>query len=581
MPGSIENKAHPAFPLSLPANFPAREKIKIEGSRITGPDGGVAFIEKGPRADTFSLNHCLKGHNVRLTSAIKPLEEDVALVRRLPENGGGGVLCYGLGLAFYLEELAAGLPEGTPIWVLESRPELAAAALMSRDFSSLLSRPGFKLFIGPFKEKPWGHETPPLQQLWRPATSRHFASEYSCCSNQAAPQIRKQKPGRILIFQNDYYLDRELPAAAESLGLETAVWNFHRGLKGTSENYQALLETIKNFHPDLVLTVNHLGFDSEGIVDDLFARLHLKVASWFVDSPAFILEGAKPGPETVAFSWDKDYLDLLKDKGFNQVHYLPLATDERFFKPQPAGGVIDQALAFVGDSLSHASGKYLGKLGLKPGENSEVELLARADQAAEKFLFDGSLLPSHNELRDIIEKFELAEGSDAEPDLAALITWRASRLWRLKVLSALPQDQLTVAGDENWRALLGLSPGNLRPPLDYYSELSSFYCRSRVNINITSAQMKTGLNQRIFDVPASGALLLTDRREQLFEHFEPETEVLTYQSPEEAAERSAWFLKHPEAGQKVSRAAYRRVRACHLYCHRLKKIWDLTGGGNG
>ncbi|MDR1921127.1 MAG: glycosyltransferase [Candidatus Adiutrix sp.] len=564
----------------LPGLWPELEGLTIAPGSVAAPSGARAFWEPGP-GGARGLSHSEGGRTRRLTSAVDPRAEDQALTARLALKADEGVLCLGLGLGYHLEELAGRLAPETPLWVMESRPELAAAAFLARDLRFLLPRPGFRLFIGPFKgAAPWaaGDRRPP-QTLIRPSVARFFAHEYPALGPEAGPSrprpAGRRRLERTLICQSGYFLDREIMNASRAIGLETAAWNFKRELTGSDKNFQTFLGLIKSFRPDLVLTVNHLGFDGQGILDDVFSRLKLPAASWFVDSPAFILKDRPPAPSPFVsvFSWDRDYLPFLKSQGFEKAHYLPLAADENFFRPAARPAAPSRRIAFVGDTLTAATEKYLEKLGLERGA------LAETDKAALSFLERPGLWPEPEALSGLAAILGLAETPGRLADLAGLVTWRASRLYRLKILKALPASELAVAGDENWRGLLNIPAGAVGPPLDYYTELCPYYQGSAVNLNITSAQMKTGLNQRVFDVPAAGGFLLTDRRAQLEELFEPGLEAVAYDGPEEAAELAAWYAKRREPRERVARAARRKVLARHLYRFRLAELVETVRRG--
>jgi len=173
----------------------------------------------------------------------------------------------------------------------------------------------------------------------------------------------------------------------------------------------------------------------------------------------------------------------------------------------------------------------------------------------------------------------LDQRSNGEPrsetelvDLEALVLWRATQLYRLANVLALVGEEATIAGDDGWRDLLPPEQFQLHPPLNYYSQLPSFYNLTEINFNATSLQMKTGLNQRIFDVPACGRFLLTDQRDQLDQLFEPGRETAVYHSPEEARELAVFYRNHPDARKKIATAAHQRVMAEHTYRHRLSEM---------
>ena len=112
----------------------------------------------------------------------------------------------------------------------------------------------------------------------------------------------------------------------------------------------------------------------------------------------------------------------------------------------------------------------------------------------------------------------------------ALVTWEATRRYRLScVVQTLPFAPLIV-GDEAWKQLLPREGTDWRwhHELSYYDDLPGFYSCSDVNFNCTSKQMKGAVNQRVFDVPAAGAFLVTDHRAQIEDLFSVGSEVVCY-----------------------------------------------------
>ena len=129
-------------------------------------------------------------------------------------------------------------------------------------------------------------------------------------------------------------------------------------------------------------------------------------------------------------------------------------------------------------------------------------------------------------------------------------------------------------GDDGWQKTFADSPHAWRwhSEISYYDELPFFYPHSQINFNCTSKQMKGAVNQRVFDVPAAGAFVLTDWREQMDQLFEPEKEVAFYREPAEATELARFYLEHPAARNSIVQAARKRILAQHTYTLRLREI---------
>jgi spore maturation protein CgeB len=89
--------------------------------------------------------------------------------------------------------------------------------------------------------------------------------------------------------------------------------------------------------------------------------------------------------------------------------------------------------------------------------------------------------------------------------------------------------------------------------------------------------LRKGVNQRTFDVPASGGFLLTDWKEALPELFEPEKEVVCYQSPGELKAMAAHYLRYPGHMDEIIRRARKRIWAEHTYLKRMQRLLNVIG----
>jgi spore maturation protein CgeB len=376
---------------------------------------------------------------------------------------------------------------------------------------------------------------------------------------------RRGPPRRVFFLRQEFFLEEECCRAFRNLGL--TVEEFQVGESWDGHLVSRLLTGLVNFLPDFLFCINHLGFDKNGWLTDFLKSACLPTATWYVDNPDFIIRAY---PQNVSewaavFVWDRHYVAGLKEMGFPWVTYLPLAADTRLFRPYrhpPVDRFGSQAAAFVGSTWTSRLNQQLARY------NGQAATLAYINAAALNFRWS-SHYQAKTDLAAVYPGFEHLP-ADKQIDLEAAVLWRASQQDRVERVSALVPAGLKVFGDPAWTDLLP-DPAAYGGCLHYHRELPAFYQCVDVNLNFTSLQMQNGLNQRVFDVPASGAFLLTDYKEALWEVFSRE-DVVTFKTLEEAQEKLAYYLEYPETRRRLAARARERVLSQHTYGHRAQVI---------
>jgi spore maturation protein CgeB len=104
-------------------------------------------------------------------------------------------------------------------------------------------------------------------------------------------------------------------------------------------------------------------------------------------------------------------------------------------------------------------------------------------------------------------------------------------------------------------------------------EMYRALARSRITLNrhINVAENNAN-NMRLFEATGVGALLLTDRKNNLHELFEIDKEILAYSNKEEAAELVKYYLAHPEEASQIAQAGQRRTLRDHTYAKRMEEL---------
>jgi len=390
------------------------------------------------------------------------------------------------------------------------------------------------------------------------------------------PRFSSSSP-RLLLMTSKYFLMGEVVRACERLKVQHYLLTLEDEEVARQEFVERLLKVVLDFDPDAILTLNHLGVDREGVLMDLLAQLQLPLASWFVDNPHLILHlyDKLVSPWAAIFTWDADNLPGLRALGFDHVFHLPLGTDPERFTPaksaKPPVASWRSQISFVGNSMVYKVAKRMQKMRFPAALLRGYRELAAAFGASDERLVH-TFLPQYN--ADMFASYQALPDNEIRLAYEAMITWEATRQYRTRCVRQILPFTPLIVGDQGWRQNFKHEhlPWRLHAELSYYSELPAFYPWSDINFNCTSKQMKGAVNQRLFDVPAAGAFVLTDWRDQTESLFEPGKELICYREPEEAPDLIRYFLAYPEKRQRIVRAARARVLAEHTWTHRVQSI---------
>jgi len=419
----------------------------------------------------------------------------------------------------------------------------------------------------------------------------------------------------ILLVDAGYFLTREIASAIQQEGHKLVVVTLsiptdiaHEDASPYEMFLDMIIKVVEQHHPDLLITINHLGHDKNGRLNDLLEALELPSLVWYVDSPRYIFQNSleNVSEQTGIFLWDDSYTDYMKSLGFSKIRRLPLATESAIFERGeiPAGSCEKAPLVFVGDSMANAVEKAIASLpeNLRPDlSDLSAGIFSKLAQQFLELVIDkpNAKQPAWEVLKPIREsvksnltdsswsqvlsngtKYDNADWLLVESALVLFAT-KALRSQILQGVSQLPAAQpLTVYGDEGWKAVLN-GTTKLFPSVDYYRQLADVYRQAGAVFNITGIQMPRGLNQRCFDVPAAGGLLLTDNQADASEYFIPGEEIETFSTIEEMNEKWKYYKNNLNARNKIIANGRKRVLSHHTYRHRLAemlkaaKSWNL------
>ncbi|MBM3290048.1 MAG: glycosyltransferase [Candidatus Hydrogenedentes bacterium] len=369
-------------------------------------------------------------------------------------------------------------------------------------------------------------------------------------------------PTRLLVLETEYFFDKSWLRAAESLGWETA--SVSSAMTGglTRDQVAAMFRTVADFKPHFILTSNYAGMDEGGLFARFFEDARVPYVTWFTDTPRMILYNrvVHCSHYSVAATWERGYMPHLVALGFEHVYFMPHATDPHLFHGAARDTHV-RDLAFVGASMiSHAEEAW-----------EKLREFPAIAQAVRDALDSGRMTRAQfaKGVETIVEPWLLDQCAPRERrHLELCLVYEGTRRIRADLIKRLAPLDIEVYGDPEWKQIHDRCFGDV----GYFDALAPFYQSTQININSTSIQMATSVNQRVFDCPAAGGFLITDAQADLAELFDLDREAVTYRTHDELVELAARYRTDAHARARIIAQAQARIAAHHTHAHRLKAL---------
>jgi spore maturation protein CgeB len=387
------------------------------------------------------------------------------------------------------------------------------------------------------------------------------------------PAARASTIDKALLMHGNFFLEQEIAGALHANGIATGLFPYN-DVSSPSLYENTLMRRLQEERPVAIVSVNMKGIDPDGVFESVTRRLGIPVFIWFVDDPRRIVPKrlspplVAPYTNFIAACWEKAYIPWLEQAGFSKVVYLPLATDPAIFHSVlPASPSVE--LGFVGTSMVDA---YAGKI--KEKFLWSESLAPLVEQASEKLLacpeydVDGDLADFARRLSIPLQFSDIKNMSW----LCALIIHTAGMKKRTMIVGGLMSEGIETFGDAaGWKQVLGPSI-KTNPDVDYRRGLREVYRRICINVNSTSCQMPSAVNQRVFDIPASGSFVLSDNQKDLRDLFDIGKEAVVYENLADLKDKIRFYASHEEQRKRIIAAAQKRISGEHTYAKRIRDI---------
>ncbi len=371
-------------------------------------------------------------------------------------------------------------------------------------------------------------------------------------------------------------------------------WNvadtgFVETLKNIGVSYILYNKPMKDYHADGEFAQDIINLAVRERIDAVFSYDFFPLLSvlcqvrgipyiaWIYDCPVYTMRS-----ETLRnscnyiFCFDRVYTERLRERGAQNCIHFPLAGRgylrgdiEKEQKTRPdIKEKYSCEISFLG-SLYNEPKNRLKHMELTPYSTGYVEGILRAQTAIYGQNFIKSAL-NERVAEEIAEKCRLSLGKlydqdnlQMAADAIGLLLTNREREEVLQLLSDLCAVEVYSGSDipEGFNRKNIIWTGYA----DHKEEMPFIFYNSRINLNVTSRLIESGIPLRVFDILSCGGFCLTNYQPEIAEYFADGQELVMYSDMEDMVRKADYYLRHEEE----------RAAICRNGCEKIKREFEL------
>ncbi len=385
---------------------------------------------------------------------------------------------------------------------------------------------------------------------------------------------------RILVYRWKAYNYLDILEAFTELGYEYVT--VEQDLECYDEDREfeeKLFGIILQEKCDMVFSVNYFA-----LVTSVCTKLQIPYVVWTCDNPLISMYNRKVFEScNYFFSFDKtNYLEF-RELGVGHIWYLPLAVNTKRLNYLLENGsslaAYQNDISFVGSLYERNSYDML-----RPELPEYLQGYFDAAIWAQQCVNGGNILEEMltvDVLGQLQEYFKLEKSKDSFSDLGLIFSttvlgFKTAQQQRQRALIELAKKYpVTIYSNSNTRDLYGVRYGG---SLDYWSEVPKVFFGSKINLNFTIPNIKSGLPLRIWDVLGCGGFLMTNFQAEIPYYFKHKEDLVCFESVEELVELAGYYLAHDGERKEIAMRGYQKVCQRHTYRERVCEMMKIVSG---
>ena len=352
-------------------------------------------------------------------------------------------------------------------------------------------------------------------------------------------------------------------------------------IKKKNMDYTVFSQKVKDYHADSDFALNFLNvlhrekiqivfsYDYFPIISMLCEMNHIPYVSWIYDCPMYTLfSHTIKNSVNYIFCFDKNYTIRLQQMGAPYCVHVPLAGDadllERIVENcnKEVKKKYSCDISFVGNLYNEKKNRFKSII-LSDHTKGFVEGIIESQLKIYGYNFIKETL-TEEIVKEVAEKCQLQLSNlyiqDVKQMVSDTINMEVSARERENVLGLLGKhyELELYSGSTLPVSLQGLKIRE-RGFADYEKQMPYIFHYSKINLNITSKTIETGIPLRVFDILSCGGFCLTNYQPEIAEYFIDGEDLVMYSGMDDLLMKVEYYLNHEEERRWISQNGYKKV----------------------
>lgn len=382
---------------------------------------------------------------------------------------------------------------------------------------------------------------------------------------------------KILMYRWKAYNYRDIKFTFEKLGytikeVQQDLLNYD-----VDEAFAQELKTIIQADSfDFLFTVNYFP-----LISNVCEECGLLYVCWSCDNPLISLYHKSVfNSVNRIFLFDLTNVEEFKGMGADHIYHLPLAVDcnriQHLFSHTDDLVSYKNEISFVG-SLYEKNSYDKMEFTLPEYLRGYFEATMEAQKDLQGInIIDRMLTPEI--LMELENYFELEKSEDSLSDLNLIFSvttlgFKIAQKQRRSILIELSKHHdVSLYTNSNTNDLIRV---NYRGSVDYWEEMPKVFAGSKINLNMTIPNIKSGIPLRIYDILGAGGFCISNFQAELPMFFENEKHLVWYYNERDLYEKVDYYLNHDEERQRIAQAGYEFVKENCSYENRIREMLEI------